>query len=209
MIPGPVRRQFSVLLVLPILLAVSALAAAETTSSKPPNIVLFYIDDLGWMDLGVQGSTFYETPQTDRLAAEGMRFTNAYSACPVCSPSRASLMSGKYPARVGFTGHITAIFRHRYPEYGRIIPPDDYMYLSHNEVSLARAIKPAGYVSASIGKWHLGTEEYWPRRGTVSTSTLPATHMAARLGISIRISISSSLGTPIFPRSQAARRENT
>ena len=55
---------------------------------KPPNIVLFYIDDLGWMDLGVQGSNFYETPQTDRLAAEGLRFTNAYSACPVCSPSR-------------------------------------------------------------------------------------------------------------------------
>ena len=111
---------------------------------KPPNIVLFYIDDLGWMDLGVQGSTFYETPQTDRLAKEGMRFTNAYSACPVCSPSRASLMSGKYPARVGFTGHITAIFRYRYPEYGLIIPPDDYMYLSPNEVSLARAIQPQG-----------------------------------------------------------------
>ena len=84
MIPGPVRRQLAVLLALPILLTVSALAAAETTSSqapnlKPPNIVLFYIDDLGWMDLGVQGSTFYETPQTDRLLAEGMRFTNAYS----------------------------------------------------------------------------------------------------------------------------------
>jgi len=127
--------------VLPLLLTVFVLAAAQTASSqapniKPPNIVLFYIDDLGWMDIGAQGSTFYETPQTDRLAEEGMRFTNAYSACPVCSPSRASLMSGKYPARVHFTGHITAIFGHRYPEHGRIIPPDDYMYLSHNEVSL-------------------------------------------------------------------------
>ena len=181
MIPGRSHRRFSVLLALPWLLAVSALAAAETTSSqapniKPPNIVLFYIDDLGWMDLGVQGSTFYETPQTDRLAAEGMRFTNAYSACPVCSPSRASLMSGKYPARVGFTGHITAIFRHRYPEHGRIIPPDDYMYLSHNEVSLARAIKPAGYVSASIGKWHLGTEEYWPLQHGFDVNVAGHTH---------------------------------
>ena len=128
------------------------------------------------MDIGAQGSTFYETPQTDRLAKEGMRFTNAYSACPVCSPSRASLMSGKYPARVHFTGHITAIFRHRYPEHGRIIPPDDYMYLSHNEVSLARAIKPAGYVSASIGKWHLGSDEYWPRKHGFDLNIAGHTH---------------------------------
>ena len=176
MIEGTFRRRFSASLSLLVLLAACLLAAASTASGKPPNIVLFYIDDLGWMDLGVQGSTFYETPRTDRLAEEGMRFTNAYSACPVCSPSRASLMSGKYPARVGFTGHITAIFRHRYPDYGRIIPPDDYMYLSHNEVSLARAIKPAGYVSASIGKWHLGTEEYWPREHGFDLNIAGHTH---------------------------------
>ena len=174
-------RRFSALLALSLLLTVSALAAAQTASSqapniRPPNIVLFNIDGLGWMDIGAQGSTFYETPQTDRLAKEGMRFTNAYSACPVCSPSRASLMSGKYPARVHFTGHITAIFRHRYPEHGRIIPPDDYMYLSHNEVSLARAIKPAGYVSASIGKWHLGSDEYWPRKHGFDLNIAGHTH---------------------------------
>ena len=181
MTPRPFCRRFSALLALPLLLTVFFLAAAQSASSqapniRPPNIVLFNIDDLGWMDIGAQGSTFYETPQTDRLAKEGMRFTNAYSACPVCSPSRASLMSGKYPARVHFTGHITAIFRHRYPEHGRIIPPDDYMYLSHNEVSLARAIKPAGYVSASIGKWHLGSDEYWPRKHGFDLNIAGHTH---------------------------------
>ena len=128
----------------------------------PPNVVLFLVDDLGWMDLGCQGSSFYETPRTDRLARHGMRLTNAYSACPVCSPSRAALMTGKYPGSVGFTGHITAILRHRYKKHGRIIPPDDYMFLRHRETTLPEALKPAGYVSASIGKWHLGSKRYWP-----------------------------------------------
>src|SRR5437773_8316727 len=71
-----------------------------------PNIVFILIDDLGWRDLGCYGSTFYETPNLDRLATEGMRFSNAYSACPVCSPTRASILTGKYPARVGVTDYI-------------------------------------------------------------------------------------------------------
>ncbi|MDA1234199.1 MAG: sulfatase [Acidobacteria bacterium] len=148
------RREF--------LAAVSALPAAAQAKSRTPNIVLFLVDDLGWMDLGCQGSTFYETPNVDKLARQGMRFTNAYSACPVCSPSRAALMTGKYPGSLGFTGHITAILRHRYKKHGRIIPPDDYMFLRHRETTLAEAIKPAGYVSASVGKWHLGSKSYWP-----------------------------------------------
>ncbi len=133
-------------------------------SGRPPNIVLFLVDDLGWADLGCQGSTFYKTPRIDRLAAEGIRFTSAYSACPVCSPSRAALMTGKQPGSVGFTGHITAILRHRYKKHGRIVPPDDYMFLRRRETTLAEALKPAGYVSASIGKWHLGSEPYWPEK---------------------------------------------
>ncbi len=131
---------------------------------RPPNVILFLVDDLGWMDLGCQGATYYETPHTDRLAAEGVRFTDAYSACPVCSPSRAALMTGKYPGSVGFTGHITAILRHRYKPHGRVIPPDDYMFLRHRETTLAEALKPAGYASASMGKWHLGSKEYWPEK---------------------------------------------
>jgi arylsulfatase A-like enzyme len=79
-----------------------ALLAAE----RPPNIVMFVADDLGYSDLGSFGSSFYKTPHLDRLADSGMRFTSAYSACPVCSPSRASIMTGRYPQRCGITDYI-------------------------------------------------------------------------------------------------------
>lgn len=128
-----------------------------------PNIVLIVVDDLGWKDLGCYGSDFFETPVIDSLAESGLRFTDAYSSCPVCSPTRASLLSGKSPARIQFTGHITAIGRHRYPEHGRIIPPQDRMYLPLEEVTIAEALQPAGYRTISIGKWHVGNEEkYYP-----------------------------------------------
>lgn len=129
---------------------------------RPPNVVFILVDDLGWRDVGCYGSSVFETPHIDRLADEGMRFTQAYANCPVCSPSRAALMTGKNPARIGFTGHITAILAHRHPEGSRILPPDDRQYLAHEEVTLAEAVKAAGYTSASIGKWHLGQEGYWP-----------------------------------------------
>ncbi|MBI1356934.1 MAG: sulfatase-like hydrolase/transferase [Acidobacteria bacterium] len=145
-------------------LAAAAAALPAASQTRPPNVILFVIDDLGWMDLGCQGSTFYETPHLDRLAREGVRFTDAYAACPVCSPSRAALMTGRYPGSVGFTGHITAIGRHRSKPHGRVIPPDDRMFLDPRETTLAEALAPAGYVSASIGKWHLGSREYWPER---------------------------------------------
>lgn len=141
-----------------------------------PNVVLVLVDDLGWMDLGCQGSAFFETPRIDALAAEGARFTKAYSNCPVCSPSRAALMTGQNPGRVGFTGHITAIGRHRYPETGAIVPPDDFMHLRHEFVSLAEAMREAGYVSASIGKWHLGDEPYWPKEHGFDVNVAGHTH---------------------------------
>lgn len=131
---------------------------------RPPNIVLILIDDLGWKDLGCYGSRHIATPNIDRFAEESMRFTQAYSNCPVCSPSRAALLTGKNPARLQFTGHITAIGKHRHPEDSRIIPPDDRMDIPHEETTIAEALKPAGYVSASIGKWHVGSEDYWPER---------------------------------------------
>ncbi len=71
--------------------------------SRPTNVVFFLVDDLGWRDIGAFGSTFYETPHVDRLVSQGMRFTDAYAACPVCSPTRASIMTGKYPARLNTT----------------------------------------------------------------------------------------------------------
>ncbi|MFH1737506.1 MAG: sulfatase [bacterium] len=129
---------------------------------RPPNIVLILIDDLGWRDLGCYGGEVFETPNIDRLAGQGLRFTQAYSNCPVCSPSRAAILTGKSPARLRFSGHITAILRHRHPEGSRILPPDDRLYVPYEEVMLPEALKPAGYVSANIGKWNVGLEGYWP-----------------------------------------------
>ncbi len=131
--------------------------------SNKPNIVLILADDLGWRDLGCYGSTFYETPNLDRLARQGMRFTDAYSACPVCSPTRAALLTGKSPARLHFTGHITATGKHRHPKDSLIIPPEERMHVPLEEITLAEALKPAGYVSASIGKWHVGEKGFWPQ----------------------------------------------
>ncbi len=152
-----------------MLLAAGALGAA-------PNVVLFLVDDLGWKDLGCQGSPVFETPHADRLAAEGVRLTQAYAACPVCSPSRAALLTGRTPARVGVTGHITATLRHRYPETGRIVPPNDRMFLALEEKTLAEALGEAGYASASMGKWHLGSEAYWPDKHGFGLNIAGHTH---------------------------------
>jgi len=133
-------------------------AAAKATDGQPLNVVFFLIDDLGQTDLGCYGSKFYETPHCDRLARMGVRFTNGYAACTVCSPTRFSIMTGKYPAR----GHLTDwIAGHRRP-HAKLKIPDWNKRMGHEEVTLAEAVKPAGYRSCFIGKWHLGPEGYWP-----------------------------------------------
>ena len=157
-------------LLFPIALWAFALPAAQ------PNVVLFLVDDLGWKDLGCQGSDIFETPAADRLAAAGVRFTQAYAACPVCSPSRAALMTGKTPARVGFTGHITATGKHRYPADGRIVPPDDNLNLPLSETTIAEALQAVGYATASVGKWHLGGPDYWPERQGFDVNVAGHTH---------------------------------
>jgi arylsulfatase A len=126
---------------------------------EKPNIILFFIDDMGWTDLGCYGSDLYETPNIDQLAAEGIKFTNAYSACTVCSPSRAAAMTGKYPARLHLTDWIQG---HKRP-HARLKVPEWQMYLDTSEVTIAEALKKGGYVTANFGKWHLGDEpKYWP-----------------------------------------------
>jgi arylsulfatase A-like enzyme len=139
---------------------------------------MFLVDDLGWSNLGCYGGNEYETPNFDRMAREGMRFTNAYANCPVCSPSRVALMTGKYPSRLQYTGHITAIEAHRHPENSRILPPDDNIDLPLDEITLAESLAPAGYTSASVGKWHIGREGYFPKDQGFDENVAGNTHGA-------------------------------
>lgn len=158
------------------LLLLVLLATCRGPSGRAPSVVLVLVDDLGWKDLGCQGSEVFETPRIDGLAADGVRFARAYSNCPVCSPSRAALMTGQHPGRLGFTGHITAIGRHRYPAGGAIVPPRDRMHIPLEAATLAEALRPAGYVSASVGKWHLGAEPHWPERRGFDVNIAGHTH---------------------------------
>ena len=141
-------------------LALLSFGRAATPAVKP-NVVLILADDLGWTDLGCFGSDLYETPNLDRLAREGMKFTQNYSACCVCSPTRAALMTGKYPARL----HVTDWIPGAMPDNPKLIVPAWTKYLPLEEVTIAEAFKAAGYATASIGKWHLataGSHEYYP-----------------------------------------------
>jgi arylsulfatase A-like enzyme len=134
-------------------------ASAGANEAPRPNIVLIVLDDFGWADLGCYGSTYHETPNIDALARRGMRFTNGYAACPVCSPSRAAIMTGKYPARLHLTDWLPG--RADRPSQ-KLLRPAIRQQLSLEEITLAEALKPAGYSSASIGKWHLGGPPFWP-----------------------------------------------
>jgi len=130
------------------------LAASLFAAPSPKwNFVIMLIDDYGWRDSSCYGSTYYETPNLDALAREGVRFTNAYAACPVCSPTRASILTGQYPARLKLTDWIPG--RKQWPA-ARVLTPSFAQALPLKENTLAELLAPAGYVSASIGKWHLG-----------------------------------------------------
>src|SRR5687767_5755627 len=119
----------------------SAFAAAK------PNIVILFADDLGYGDLGCYGSPTIATPNLDRMAAEGLRFTDFYSAAEVCTPSRAALLTGRYPLRSGMCGHRRVLF------------PNSKGGLPAKEITIAEALREKGYATAHIGKWHLGNQE--------------------------------------------------
>ncbi|HEV3137843.1 MAG TPA: sulfatase, partial [Pirellulales bacterium] len=134
---------------------------AAEAAAKQPNIVLFLIDDFGWADLGCYGSTFYRTPNVDRLAAGGMRFRHAYAACPVCSPTRAAFMTGKYPARLHLTDWLPG--RGDQPT-SKLLRPAFRQELPLEETTIAELLHDAGYVTGTIGKWHLGGAGFEPTR---------------------------------------------
>ena len=139
-----------------VLLAISPLCMSLTAKNiQKPNIVFFLVDDMGWMDIGANGSSFYETPNIDRLASEGVRFTQAYAASPVCSPTRASILTGKNPARIHLTQWI-----------GGPANPDYVHNLPLEEVLFPEILKEVGYKTIFLGKWHLndleGEGTFWP-----------------------------------------------
>jgi arylsulfatase A-like enzyme len=130
--------------------------------NRAPNIVFILADDLGQRDVGCYGSTFYETPHLDSLARDGARFTDAYAACPVCSPTRASIMSGQWPQRTGVTDYIGAAQPEKWNR-NTILRPAPYTdRLDLSTPTLAKAMKRAGYATFFAGKWHLGPEGWWP-----------------------------------------------
>ena len=131
-------------------------APARKPTNQPLNFVLILVDDLGWMDTGVYGTTCYETPNIDQLAKNSMRFTQFYTAGCVCSPTRASIMSGKHPARLNITDWITG------RQKGRLLPASYDHQLPLEELTLGEAFQAQGYLTAYIGKWHLGGEPYFP-----------------------------------------------
>ena len=122
---------------------------------------MILIDDMGWKDLSACGSTFYESPNIDALMHSGMMFDNAYASCPVCSPSRASILTGKYPATVGVTDWIDTSGE-CHPVKGYLIDAPYIKHLPHEEYNIAKCLKDNGYRTYHIGKWHLGTKEYYP-----------------------------------------------
>jgi arylsulfatase A-like enzyme len=154
----PMRAIHLALLLSPVVM----LHALESDQvARKPNIVFILADDLGYMDLGCYNPrTFYETPCIDALAARGMRFTAGYATCPVCSPSRASIMTGKYPTRTGITDWIGGHGPRQHQ--GRLIPAQCQDHLALEEVTIAEALRDAGYETFMAGKWHLGEGGFGP-----------------------------------------------
>ena len=134
-------------------------AVPTLIDAKQTNFLFFLVDDMGWADIGANGSKFHETPNIDRLARSGMRFTQGYAAGSVCSPTRASIMTGRHPVRVNITDWIPGQSNRK---TNPLLHPDDLSHLPLAEVTIAEALKEHGYQTFFAGKWHLGNEGQWP-----------------------------------------------
>ncbi len=147
---------------LPRFLFIASILTLPLAAAKPLNVLFILADDLGWRDLSVEGSTFYESPNIDRIANAGLRFTRGYAACQVCSPSRAALMTGKTPARLDITDWIGAAAGTEWKRNTKLLPATYEHELPAADVSLAEAFHAAGYRTFFAGKWHLGGEGSLP-----------------------------------------------
>jgi len=149
-------------------ICLAAMTSPVAAEAATPNVVLIVADDLGWKDLGCSGSTFHETPRIDGLAREGLRFNQAYAASPLCSPTRASILTGLSPARVGITAPVChlrdVILKKGLAESaeGKVKPAKSVTRLDTKYWTLGEALRDAGFATAHIGKWHLGAEPFSP-----------------------------------------------
>jgi arylsulfatase A-like enzyme len=137
------------------------LLSFNPNKQEKPNVLFFLVDDLGWADMGFNGSTFYETPNLNMLAKESVEFTRGYAACSVCSPSRATIMTGKNSVRLGITDWINH-GSNEWKQNTRLLPAPNVLQLPHTETTLAEMMQSAGYTTFFSGKWHLGTEGSYP-----------------------------------------------
>ena len=140
-------------------LSIFITAVPTLIDAKQTNFLFFLVDDMGWADIGANGSKFHETPNIDRLAKSGMRFTQGYAAGSVCSPTRASIMTGRHPVRVDITDWIPGQSNRK---TNPLLHPDDLSHLPLAEVTIAEALKEHGYQTFFAGKWHLGNKGQWP-----------------------------------------------
>ena len=166
-----------------------AAGRAESSRSVRPNLIFLLVDDLGWTDLGCFGSDLYETPNIDRLASQGMRFTDGYAACTVCSPTRAAAMTGMYPARLHVTNFIAG---HPRP-HSKLKEPDWTMRLEHRHQTLAEVLRAAGYVTAHLGKWHLAP------RDPVKRYVEDRRYFPLEQGFDVQVAGTCSPGTYFYP----------
>ena len=181
--------------------AAQAEPASTSAVSRPPNLLVFLADDLGARDLGCTGSTFHRTPAIDALAAAGMTFTQAYAAAPVCSPTRAALMTGRFPARVRITNYIGGERR------GAVLQADYLRSLPAEETTVAARLKAAGYTTGIFGKWHLGPPADVPAHGFDVSGSIDVApgrgpdddpHHARAIARQAASFIAASCGRPFF-----------
>jgi arylsulfatase A-like enzyme len=168
------KKIIALLVIMSSILMVTTIRAETAINNKSKqNVIFILIDDMGWMDCSVYGSQYYETPEIDRLASMGVRFTQAYSANPLCSPTRAAILTGRYPSRFDLTsaaGHLPANpdekfgIRENAPDWQKVRTPNIRTYMPLEEQTIAEVLKEEGYVTVHIGKWHVGDEDYYPEK---------------------------------------------